>query len=234
MKRNCTDHPIIPEINSVTNVNETDRWVCTLAFKDQVNSVINICAANTPEHRDVFTCGNYLIDLEKEKRTFSRSISDFPLWGSCTYRVHSKCGNPEFSYSSLSGQDVSGQFDIAWTAAQGITVNDDLNEWDFNFTSSYSGSMMSGNGGDKLINSAEPVTDSEKANCTGYDRDLWVTITRVMPPTPPSLFEDGFATPRVLDNAILGINLQFSVAGSAQFIKVLGAVFVAVFATLSF
>jgi hypothetical protein len=52
MKRNCTSYPITPEINSVSTVEETDRWVCSGAFKDEVNAIINTCGAYISTNRE--------------------------------------------------------------------------------------------------------------------------------------------------------------------------------------
>ena len=43
---NCTEWAINPELNSVSSVNETDRWLCSGAFKDQMNSIVSMCNAD--------------------------------------------------------------------------------------------------------------------------------------------------------------------------------------------
>jgi len=60
---NCTNGSFDPEVNSVTNVNETTRWACSKGFKDEMNSIINMCYPYADEKRNVPLCGDYDVDL---------------------------------------------------------------------------------------------------------------------------------------------------------------------------
>jgi hypothetical protein len=140
MKRNCTDHPIIPEINSVTTVEEKDRWVCSMAFKDEVNAIVNTCGQNIDELREK-QCGDYLIELTSKRRSYTKTIANLPLSSSCTYRIHSKCGYPGFTYNS--DMNIDDEFDIAYSHYSGNSIDNDINTWNFNATSTFAGVQTS-------------------------------------------------------------------------------------------
>ena len=191
MKRNCTDHPIVPEINSVSTVEERDRWVCSGAFKDEVNAVINTCGANILENRQQ-QCGNYMIDLTNKRRSFTKTLAQLPLWGSCTYRVHTKCGYPGFTYNSES--DITGEFDIAYTYYEGQGVDDDINTWDFNATSTYMGSFTTQKENTTHVVPGS-VDHSAYEDCSTDDRNLYITVTRVKINTPAAPEVDPIVEP---------------------------------------
>ncbi|TNV76903.1 hypothetical protein FGO68_gene9754 [Halteria grandinella] len=217
MKRNCTSYPITPEINSVSNVNETDRWVCSLAFKDEVNAIINTCGAYISTNREK-QCGDYLIDLNGKKRDATMSIVGLPLWGSCTYRVHTKCGFPTMKYNSES--DITGEFDIAYTSYDDYTIDDDINSWEFNQKSSFAGLIVSKNENTTLVVPGT-VEHSEYEDCSSKDRNLYLTVTRVKVNTPaepevPS--SDNITTPeqrRLLQSGDELSNIYFTFSISA-------------------
>lgn len=134
---NCTDHPIIPHINSVTTVEETERWICASAFADQENGILNVCYPYLSNIRNP-VCGNYYIDLTKTQSVQQLTIPELPAQGSCTYRVHTTCGYPAALY--WSNTDITGQFDIAWSTQDGVTDEGAL-AYNFTLTSPQHGSQ---------------------------------------------------------------------------------------------
>ena len=114
---NCSENAVVPELNSVTNVNETTRWVCSGNFHDDVNSIINMCYPYADEKRNTKLCGAYEVDLHANMTQFTQNIIEMDLNESCTYRLHTTCGYPTIVYSSLS--DIEDEFDIAY-----ITLDD--------------------------------------------------------------------------------------------------------------
>lgn len=173
--RNCTSYPITPQIHSESTVAEVDRWVCSGAFLDEVNAVVNTCGAANSDSRSS-QCGDYTIDLNGKRRSYTKAINKLPLWSSCTYRVHTKCGYPGMIYNSES--DITGEFDIAYAYYDNVGLDTDINTWDFNATSTFSGSFTS----DKVnTNLTVPgtVEHSQYEDCSTSDRNLYLTITRV-------------------------------------------------------
>jgi outer membrane murein-binding lipoprotein Lpp len=104
------------------------------------------------------------------------SINGLPLWASCTYRVHTKCGFPAFTYNSES--DITGEFDMAYTYYDGYTLDDDINSWEFNQTSSFAGLIVSQTVNTTLVVPGT-IEHSEYEDCSSKDRNLYLTVTRV-------------------------------------------------------
>jgi hypothetical protein len=71
---NCTQWAITPELNSESTVAEKNRWICSGAFKDQLQALNSLCASEIDYNRDEETCGPYLIDL-----TFANQVSSQQL-----------------------------------------------------------------------------------------------------------------------------------------------------------
>lgn len=71
---NCTQWAITPELNSVSSVEEKDRWICSGAFKDQLQALNSLCANDIDYNRDEETCGPYLIDLTTPSQVFSQQL----------------------------------------------------------------------------------------------------------------------------------------------------------------
>jgi hypothetical protein len=148
-------------------VNETARWVCSGAFSDPENAIMNVCFPQTSEHRNETVCGDYLMELDQNRGLALHTISELPLNQSCTYRVHTQCGYPSALYTSE--QDISGEYDISWTTAANVTTEDDLNTWDFKWTSPQSGSHSSGLGvsQNNITYSGLKVPDEDYLACNG-------------------------------------------------------------------
>lgn len=242
MKRNCTSYPISPEINSVMNVNETDRWACSGAFLDQENAIINMCdPADSDNNHRLDLCGQYLIDLEGDNRNVSRSIANLPLLSSCTYRVHTKCGYP--SMSIFSQQNISDEFDVSYTFYDDLTADQDINDWGFNSTSEQMGNLNTTTEAEKsvVVQSGNGVSADEYDKCTGKDRNLWVTFTRVSVnvPTPPEPTPNAtLATSRLLkageDLSTLNVVFTTYKGDNAQWIRYSMAALVAALALFAF
>ena len=137
---NCSQWAITPEINSVTNVNETNRWICSGAFKDQMNSIVSMCNKdiNPMAKRNTAQCGPYLIDLEYSSSVFVQSLFNLTNDTSCTYRLHTKCGFPKFSWFSQT--NTMGEYDIIYNTRDDLVRDDDA-LFSLNDTSKVSGSM---------------------------------------------------------------------------------------------
>ena len=67
---NCTEWAIIPEINSVSTVEERDRYICAGAFKDRQQALTSMCALSIDYTRDVDQCGPYVIDLSQPAQVY--------------------------------------------------------------------------------------------------------------------------------------------------------------------
>lgn len=125
------------------------------------------------------------------------SITALPLWGSCTYRVHTKCGFPAFEYNSES--DITGEFDIAYTSYDGYTLEYDINSWEFNKTSDFAGRIVSDKK-DTTVTVPGTIDHSEYEDCSSKDRNLYMTVTRIKnnnavePAVDPILPENGNVT----------------------------------------
>lgn len=73
-------------------------WLCSRAFKDQMNAIVSQCKPATTQNR-LDDCGSYFVDLsENNMATIGRSVQDLPVNSSCTYRVMTTCGYPQASY----------------------------------------------------------------------------------------------------------------------------------------
>ena len=178
---NCSSNPVVPELNSETTVNETTRWVCSGNFKDQVNSIINMCYPAAPERRDEALCGEYDIQLKAGTFNSTRSISEMKLNQSCTYRLKTTCGYPALIYSS--GSDINNEFDIAYITAD--NVMSDINTWDFNWTTSQFGNTNTTSAiGTNLTQTGPSLNSNISMVCDSITRNMWVTITRIAYNTP--------------------------------------------------
>ena len=61
---NCTQWAITPEIHTISDVSEVPRWLCSGAFKDQMNGIVSMCNADiNPMVNRSAKCGPYLVDL---------------------------------------------------------------------------------------------------------------------------------------------------------------------------
>lgn len=135
---NCTQWAINPEYNSVTNVNETDRWLCSGAFMDQMNGIVSMCNKDiNPMVNRNPKCGPYLIDLTYTSQVGLQNLNNLSLGDSCTYRLHTKCGLPKLSWFAVN--DTTSEYDIIFNTRDNLTS---LNESLFivNFTSNLGGS----------------------------------------------------------------------------------------------
>lgn len=120
---NCTTWAITPELNSITSVNETNRWICAGAFKDRMQAITSMCADEIDYERDVQTCGPYLIDLSYTGATATALLRNLPLYKACTYRVHTTCGFPKVTW--MSTRDTNDEYDIAYNTIDNLTVSDE-------------------------------------------------------------------------------------------------------------
>ena len=73
---NCTQWAITPELNSESTVAEKNRWICSGAFKDQLQALNSMCAAEVDYNRDEETCGPYVIDLTYPTQVFSLQLAN--------------------------------------------------------------------------------------------------------------------------------------------------------------
>jgi hypothetical protein len=152
-----------------------------MGYKDQMNPIINSCRPWLNQNLND-DCGGYLIDLTGNSAfTLARSIQNFPLNSSCTYRVISNCGYPRAEYR-IQNDTISNDFDIAYAFLDGILRDDDLNFWNFNLTTSENGTLQSTPQAEyqTLVSNktARLMSDDEWGKCTSFSRNLWVTITR--------------------------------------------------------
>jgi hypothetical protein len=120
---NCTEWAITPEFNSVTNVNETDRWMCSGAFMDQMNGIVSMCNKNiNPIANRNPKCGPYMIDLTYTSQVDLQNLNDLDLGESCTYRLHTKCGLPKISWYSVN--DTTAEYDIIFNTHDNLALLD--------------------------------------------------------------------------------------------------------------
>lgn len=114
----------------MTNVNETDRWICSGAFKDKMQALTSMCAEEIDYNRDVETCGPYLIDLTFPHQVFTQNLAKLDKYQSCSYRVHTTCGFPKVSWTA--SETTTDEYDFAFNTIDGLTTED---EGLFNITS---------------------------------------------------------------------------------------------------
>ena len=114
-----------------------------------------------------------------------------PKYDSCTYRVHTTCGMPKVSW--FASETTLDEYDIAYSTVDGLMMNEtDL--FNINATSPQGGNMylkyqynanltMLDNSIEQKYNESEKL---KKLNffgtfygCTGMDRNMYLTITRV-------------------------------------------------------
>ena len=175
---NCTNGHVTPEINSVSNVNETTRWVCSGNFKDEVNSIVNMCYPYASEKRNQALCGDYDVDLNVGALNMTRSIVDMQLNQSCTYRMHTNCGYPAIIYNSE--QNITDEFDIAYITVDGLNSTQDIDTWNFNWTAAQFGNTPTFSAiGTNLTQTGPFLNTTVNETCTDISRNMWVTITRV-------------------------------------------------------
>ena len=135
---NCTQWAITPELNSVSSVAEKDRWICSGAFKDQLQALNSLCAAEIDYNRDVETCGPYLIDLTSPSQVFSQQLVNLKKDQSCSYRLHTKCGFPKVSW--FASDTTVDEYDFAFNTIDNLNITEDA-LFRINATSQQGGSM---------------------------------------------------------------------------------------------
>jgi len=206
---NCTSWAITPEMNSELNVNETDRWICSGAFKDKMQALTSMCANNIEYNRDDDTCGPYLIDLTMPNQVFTQQLIKLPQYKSCTYRLHTKCGFPKVSW--FASDTTTDEYDFAFNTIDGLIPSEE-GLYNINATTQQGGSMnlqyQFNYNISALQNSVEQTYNGTGLNffgdyfrCNGMDRNMYVTITRVKVGSSMQVKKELSAEPRVMQAA---------------------------------
>lgn len=216
---NCTNGSFNPEVNSVTNVNETTRWACSKGFKDEMNSIINMCYPYADEKRNEALCGPYDIDLHTNMTNATQTITALPLYTSCTYRLHTTCGYPAIIYSSA--QNITDEFDIAYMTLDKLGTTYDIDTWNFNWTSSQFGSTNTTSAVASTLTQTGDYLPNANVTCDSIDRNMWVTITRIADPPAPAPNATFFEARQLAAGSDISI----------QFISTIGQSFGSVLAT---
>jgi len=183
--RNCSSWAITPELNSVSSVEERNRWICSGAFEDKLQALASLCAPEIDYNRDVDTCGPYMIDLTYPNAIFTAQLKNLPLYQACTYRVHTTCGFPMVKF--VASRTTQDEYDIAYNTIDNLTISDE-GIYNINATSQQGGSMhlnyTAFSNKDvavqqvfKGVNKTDLVNLFQ--NCNGSDRNLYLTVTRV-------------------------------------------------------
>lgn len=116
-------------------------YICSSALASQAGAIVEGCPMTDPQPA---YCGDYLIDLSQEAFV-ARQIKDFPLLGSCTYRLFTTCGYPQAAVKILNEIYV-GDFDIYYAAQKGIQINSDISaDWVLDQPVDWEGSFGTGN-----------------------------------------------------------------------------------------
>ena len=138
----CNQNSIDPEA-TVGKGSTANGYVCSNAFKDQTNAIINGCrpAINQATTGDHAFCNDYMVDLSGSAFG-SRQIKSFPVGKSCTWRVFSTCGYPAANLAVFNPLIV-GDYDLAWTTQSGIQRDADMDGWNFTYTTAWTGSSSS-------------------------------------------------------------------------------------------
>ncbi len=76
-----------------------------------------------------------------------------------------------------------GDFDIAYTAYDGLLPDEELDGWNFNWTSNWFGNFQTGssNAVEGLLSQGyaeDPISDANWLGCNGTVRNLYITVTR--------------------------------------------------------
>jgi hypothetical protein len=85
-------------------------------------------------------CGEYIIDINNKQPLKLFTVSKLQMNVSCTWRIHSSCGYPSLMYTSES--NIEGEFDLIWGTYDGMDLNSDLSDWQFNFTTKQNGDFQ--------------------------------------------------------------------------------------------
>lgn len=136
-------------------------------------------------------CGSYFIDLSGSNDfSVGRSIIDFPVGTSCTYRATSTCGYPQAFYR-VNDPNIAEDFDIAWAFEDYLPKNDELSFWEFQHMSDVRNSTTSYKDAEYFRVHSTPngtIPQATWENCNGINRNLWVSVTRIKNSTKPGEF----------------------------------------------
>jgi hypothetical protein len=116
-----------------------------------------------------------------------RSVLDLPVNTSCTYRVMSTCGYPQAEWR-VNDPKIAGDFDIAYATVDGLVPTNELDGWEFNYKTDWTGSYAT-----NVTLAYTPIRhpktpdvgDEQWSKCNGVIRNLYVTVTRVKDSNPP-------------------------------------------------
>ena len=134
----CEDKDRQPNsfINNTDPSGVAGGWICSRALKDQMNSIINGCRPWMHQNYGD-DCGSYFINLaDKNDFSIGRSIFDFPVNSSCTYRAWSTCGYPQASWR-IHDEAIAEDFDIAFASMDGLQPTNELDGWEFEQTTDW-------------------------------------------------------------------------------------------------
>ena len=116
-------------INKTSSGGVAGGWVCSHKFLDQMNAIVSGCRPQFNQNRGD-DCGSYFVDLTQHAEfTVGRSIENFPVNSSCTYRALSTCGYPSAAWR-VNKPDIAGDFDIAFAAMDDLTPTNELDGWE--------------------------------------------------------------------------------------------------------
>lgn len=126
---------------------------------------------------------------------------------SCTYRVHSNCGYPSAVYSSQ--ESLAGEFDIIYGTLDGMAIDDDLDQWSFFQNTQQHANMYSNSTSAQayIAQSGPRISDSNYTTCNDIDRNMWITITRIV--TAASSTNSDVITSRVLEAVSPNVSITF-------------------------
>jgi hypothetical protein len=137
----CNNFPTEPEYNVTSGTSVASGYVCSNALLDQTNAIINGCRPFLSQNR-LPSCGDYYVDL-RYSANIPRNIDKLPTNASCTYRAFSNCGYPAANIRVIN-ETYMGDFDVAFTAYDGLLPDEELNGWEFNWTSNWFGNLQTG------------------------------------------------------------------------------------------
>ena len=167
-----------------TNPGVPSGYLCSRGMTDQMNAILNGCRPGFNQNANDH-CGAYWIDLsENSGFSVGRSILNFTVGTSCTYRAYTTCGYPEAKWR-VNDQTLQEDFDVAFATIDGISAADDMNGWVPNLTTDFNGSYSTNQTleythiSQATQSNTLRIPDDQWSTCKGITRNLWVTITRV-------------------------------------------------------
>jgi hypothetical protein len=127
------------------------------------------------------SCGEYFVDL-RYSANIARNVDKLPVNASCTWRAVSNCGFPAANIRVIN-QTYLNDFDVAFTAYDGLLPDEELNGWEFNWTSNWFGTFQTNSNSAPagLLSQGYDNDEISEANwlgCNGTVRNLYVTVTR--------------------------------------------------------